>query len=603
MAESIDVLVREAVALQQAGRYADVRRLCERILAAQPGHPEALHLCALAFYREADFAAAIERLGKAIEAAPRNPIYHANLGNILKDAGRRDDAVAAYRRALELDPRQVAARNNLGVMLLERGDLDAASEQFRAVIDQRPDHFRAHFNLGNVLYRRDDIDGALAAWRRSLALQPQFADALARVGLALLARGAIVEALPPLRRRAELEPASPLALADLALALHRHGDFAQAAACYERAVSLAPEAIEVLCNYCALLLKICDWERVAVHLRSVVRAIDEARPGVPLGLLVSQPEFTAQMQLAAARANAAALPPQPALSPPRIEGPRERLRIGYLSADFREHATAWLTAELFELHDRERFEVVLFSYGPDDGGPTRRRLQRGADRFVDLAQLSDRAAAQRIVDERIDILLDLNGNTDNGRMGIAACRPAPVQVNWLGFPGTLGAEAYDYLVADPIVVPPGGEGNFTEAVVRLPDCYQSHDRRRARPDAIPDRRASGLAADALVMCCFNQSFKITAPMFALWMRVLGSGSGHVVVAARRQPGGERIVTPPRRGARRRSGAPRVRAASTSRRASRALPPRRPRHRHVSLRLSYHGQRCAVDAMSAGHDER
>jgi protein O-GlcNAc transferase len=525
---SADTLLREAIALHQAGRYAEARKRCAQVLAAQPDHPEALHLTGLVAYREARFAEAIEWLHRAIAGAPGNATYHGNLGNILKDAGRRDEAVTTYRRAIELDPRHVPARNNLGVLLLEQDEVDAAAVQFRDVIAQRPDHFRAHFNLGNALHRQGDAEGALAAWRRSLALQPDFADALGQTGLALLSRGQFAEALPALRRRAALEPDSAVAHADLALALHRHGDLAGAAACYERAVSLAPDAIEVVCNFCALLQKICDWDRLAVYVARVVRAVEEGRAGVPLGLLVSQPEFTAALQLAAARAHAATLSGRPALALPRIDGRRERLRIGYLSADFREHATAWLTAELFELHDRERFEIVLLSYGPDDGGPSRQRLRRGADRFVDIAAMPDAPAAWRIAEERIDILVDLNGNTDNGRMGIAAFRPASLQVNWLGFPGTLGGECYDYLIADAMIVPPGAEQHYAEAVVRLPDSYQSNDRQRPRPTSAPERRACGLPAGATVLCCFNQSFKITAPIFALWMRVLAAAPDAVL---------------------------------------------------------------------------
>jgi len=204
------------------------------------------------------------------------------------------------------------------------------------------------------------------------------------------------------------------------------------------------------------------------------------------------------------------------------------MRIGYLSADFREHATAYLTAELFELHDRARFEIFLFSYGPDDGSAMRARLQQAADVFVDIRPLDDAAAARRIAELDIDVLLDLNGNTDNARAGIAARRPARVQASWLGFPGTLGSDVYDYLIADADVVPPGDDRWYAERVIRLPDCYQSNDRQRPRPDAGLTRALAGLPADAVALCCFNQAFKITRAMFNCWMRILAANANAVL---------------------------------------------------------------------------
>jgi predicted O-linked N-acetylglucosamine transferase (SPINDLY family) len=517
-----DRLMRDARALFQAGRFDASRALCERVLAAAAGDVEALHLAGLVAYREGRLDDATGLLEQALGHAPDFAACHANLGNVRKDAGLCDAAIASYRRALDLDPRLVGARNNLGVMLLERGELDAAAAHFTAVIEQQPRHVRAHFNLGNVHVRRGDTEAALGAWRTALRIEPDFGDALANAGLALVALGRPGEAVPLLRRRAVLAPDLAEAHADLALALHRGGELAAAVPCYERALALAPDDIGVASNFCALLQKCCDWERLARWTPRIVHAVEEGRGGVATGLLVSLPEFTPALQLAAARADNARRPRPPALAARRPVAAEGRLRIGYLSADFREHATAWLVSELIELHDRSRFDVALYSYGPDDRSAARARLARAADRFVDVATASDEAAARRIAGDGVDVLVDLNGNTDNGRMGIAAWRPAPVQVNWLGFPGTLGSDHYDYIVADRVVIPAGGEAHYAEAVVRLPDCYQCNDRTRFRPVSPPDRGQAGLPPGGAVLCCFNQSLKITAPAFALWLRVLAA---------------------------------------------------------------------------------
>jgi predicted O-linked N-acetylglucosamine transferase (SPINDLY family) len=196
-----------------------------------------------------------------------------------------------------------------------------------------------------------------------------------------------------------------------------------------------------------------------------------------------------------------------------------KLRIGYLSGDFRLHPLAFLASELFELHDREHFEITAYSYGTDDGTPARRRLQRAFDRFVDIRPQSLHETAQRIAQDGIDILVDLTGFTQTSRSGILALRPAPIRINWLGYPGSMGGTIADYLIADACIVPAGAEAHYGERLVRLPDTYQPNDRQRPQAEA-PERSSCGLPDDAFVFCCFNQSFKITPQVFDVWMNIL-----------------------------------------------------------------------------------
>lgn len=512
--------LQRGIALHRSGDLAGAERHYREQLALEPDNPDALHLLGLVVYRAGDLGEAQALIKRALARDPGNPVFLGNLGNAQKDAGDAGAAMASYRAALDIDPRAAGSRNNLGTLLMAAGRLDEAIACFRAVLAHAPDHVRAWFNLGVAAARQGRAQDAVEALRHAVALQADFAAAWGELGLALQSLGRIDEAVDAFRRRVERSPQSAAAHADLALARHRAGELVAARASYERALALDADALEVRCNLCALLQQCCDWERLGVHWPRVAAAIDAGRPGVPLGLLVAQPDVTPAMQLAAARANAAQWSSVAAVSRARQPPRRERIRVGYLSADFRAHATAYLTAELFELHDRARFKVVLLSYGPDDRSATRARLVRAADEFVDLREHGDGAAARAIAERELDILVDLNGNTDNGRMGIAARRPAPVQVSWLGFPGTLGAPFYDYLVADPHVVPAGTEACYSETVVRLPDCYQSNDRRRPRPEATGPRESFGVPDDGVLLCCFNQSFKMTPDVLAAWLRVL-----------------------------------------------------------------------------------
>ena len=515
-----DRLLRDALALHHAGRLREAQLLYSRVLAEDPENAEALHLSGLVAFREARFDDAIGLLRRAVARAPGNALYLGNLGNAQRDSGRREEAIESYERALAIDPDHVSLRFCLGAVRLETGATDAAIRDFRDVIAHKPDHFHAHLSLGNALRRIGDAEGAERAYRRAVALNPDSADALSELASVLTMRGRSDEALGLLKRRSVVDAESPQAHADLARALEHGGDLESALASFQQALATAPDALDIRCDFCALLQRTCDWERLALHARDVLQAIAHERAGIPARLLVSLHEVTSSMQLQAARANAATLAGRTRLSTRRIDANASRLRIGYLCADPGENDPSGLLAEVLERHDRARFEAVLFLYGSADHGPMRARLRAGAEQFFDVSNLDDERSARRIADASVDILTDLDGNTDKGRMGIAAFRPAPIQVSWLGVPATRGADWYDYILADRQVAPVGVESAFAEEIVRLPNCYRGLSGVRARPNAPATRAGHHLPEDGVVLCCFDEPSAITAPMFALWLRVL-----------------------------------------------------------------------------------
>jgi protein O-GlcNAc transferase len=219
---------------------------------------------------------------------------------------------------------------------------------------------------------------------------------------------------------------------------------------------------------------------------------------------------------------------------PSLEHRREdyagarKLRIGYLSADFCRHATALLMAELFERHDKSCFEIIAYSHGPEDGSELGARLRGAFDEFVDLRTMTDAEAAKRINADRIDILVELKGYTKGARTGISAQRPAPVQVSFVGFPGTMGASFIDYVIADPFVAPMDQQPFYSEKIVHLPDCYQPNDTKRLISNITPTRAEYGLPEQSFVFCSFNNTYKITPKFFDIWMRLLMAIPGSVL---------------------------------------------------------------------------
>ncbi|HET7032926.1 MAG TPA: tetratricopeptide repeat protein, partial [Casimicrobiaceae bacterium] len=413
------------------------------------------------------------------------------------------------------------------------GSLDEAIEHYRKSIELQPGNFRAHHNLGNALFASGKNQEAVAALRESAKLNPAFAATWERLGTVLQKLGRAPEAEASFRRWVALEPSSADAVHALGLDLEQQGRIDEAFECFERAISLRPDFLPPMASALWLAQRLCNWSATAAYSEPVLRrAADEAGAVSPFHLF-SLPGAARAQLLAVARSHSTTFTRgDPA--PQRIRhdlsrlGQPPRIRLGYLSSDFHAHPVAYLAAEIFELHDRERFEVFLLSYGPDDGSAMRKRLEAGGDRFIDLAALSDEAAAQRICDERVEILVDLKGYTAGDRPRIAARRPAPIQVNWLGYPGTMGADWIDYLIADHCLIPKEHEADYSERIVRLPHCYQPNDRKRPVGRNELTRSDCGLADNDFVFCNFNQSYKIEPGIFAIWMRLLNRMPGGVL---------------------------------------------------------------------------
>jgi predicted O-linked N-acetylglucosamine transferase (SPINDLY family) len=272
----------------------------------------------------------------------------------------------------------------------------------------------------------------------------------------------------------------------------------------------------------------CDWGWLDADEAACKRLVRAGIRGVSPFVLLSLATTPAE-RLAGARLEASAIAREagqlPTVMPPR---PRDKIRLAYLSGDFRQHAVAVLTAEMFEQHDRGRFEVTAYSFGPDDGSAMRRRLERAFDRFIDVRRLAHADAAQRIRDDGIDILVDLVGYTKGARTAIVARRPAPVQVNFLGYIGTMGAPFIDYVIADAVTLPLGEQNFYDERIVQLPGCFMPRDTKRDVSDRMPSRAECGLPDDGFVFCCFNKSYKITPAVFDIWMRLLHAVPGSVL---------------------------------------------------------------------------
>lgn len=528
--ENADALCNRGVAYWELGRHDEAEASCRRALEVKPDKLDALLNLGNFLKDRGRLDEALDCYQRAIGLAPDFVAAHFNIGVVRQTQARLEEAIASYEKALTLDPGFVMARYNMGVALQTLNRPAQAVASYRRVLELSPQHAEAHNNLANMLAGQGFYREALDSYDAALRARPDYPDAHYNKGNALWALRRFEEAVACYDRALAIKPDYASAAYNRGIALNDLGRREEALESLERALAIKPDYIEARSLWVHGRQHLCLWsglEQESDGLRRLVS--EEASSRVPPFQFLSLPNSSAVEQLACARQfGQAGLGDYLSRTPLWNEGMARRggkLRIGYLSADFREHAVSYLVAEIIELHDRGRFEVFGYSYGYDDRSAMRARMRAAFDTFRDLSEFTHEAAAQQVLDDRIDILVDLMGYTTSTRQQIPAQRPAPVQVNWLGYPGTVGVPGLaDYIIGDPIVTPLEHASHFSETLALMPHCYQSNDRRRVVAPR-PTRKQAGLPPEGFVFCCFNQTSKITPEVFDLWCRLLAAVPG------------------------------------------------------------------------------
>jgi predicted O-linked N-acetylglucosamine transferase (SPINDLY family) len=452
------------------------------------------------------------------------------LAVIQAQRGNHAEGIRLISKALAINPAFADAYVNLGRMQAESGDLQAAAESYRRAISLNPRLPVAHSNFSAVLRRLGNREEALSHTHAALKMAPDYGDAWCNRGLILLEMERFGEACASYERVLALDPANVEAAMGRALAFQSAGRHVDAISGFDRVLQLRPD--QPYASHYRLYSKmlICDWsgheddrDRLIARVRE---APSIARPFVFVAISASAADHRkcAEDHM---KDVVPAVTPLPARTLAHRIGAHDKIRLAYLSGDFREHPVARQMAGVFERHDRSRFEVTALSFDPNIDDVSR-RLAGAFDRFIDVASRSDQAVAEAIRDLEIDIAVDLNIFTNNGRPGILARRPAPVQVNYLGYPGTSGAPFIDYLIADPVIIPAADQQFYSEKIVYLPDTYMPNDDRRSCPVSAPTRQAEGLPDGGFVFCGFNGSYKLTPAVFDIWVRLLRQIDGSVL---------------------------------------------------------------------------
>jgi predicted O-linked N-acetylglucosamine transferase (SPINDLY family) len=540
-----------------AGQSNDLQRAVqyfERAIAVEPRSPGAQCNLGLILKLLGQRQAALECFDRAIALDNRNAVaYHCRAG-AYNDLGRTGEALANYDQAVALNTKFVDAYYGRGELLQQSGRLLEAIASYDQASRLKPDHFESHANKalalcalgrpvealascdqalalqpnqaqahvlrGNILKALDRSEAALASYDRALSIDPGNAEAHCNRGAALQRFDRIDEALASVERAIAIKPDYAEAYFHRGYLLRVLNRFDSAAAAYKTVAALAPAFEFLPGNRLETNLQVCDWSEYDPLVREIAAGV-ETGAHVSHPLIVMAVTESARLQHKVARTWAEfACPANGALGRIASRARPQRLTVGYFSADLHEHPIGRLLADLIEIHDRSRFEVIAFSLGQKTPDEFRQRLARAFDRFVEVRERSDLEVAALARSLNVDIAVDLGGYSSAARPRIFALRAAPVQVSYLGYLGTMGASYIDYIVADRTAVTPASESHFSEKIIYMPDCHQVNDRKRRIADKVFTREELGLPSSGFVFCCLNTSYKIVPATFAGWMRIL-----------------------------------------------------------------------------------
>lgn len=595
------------------GEVAEARQLYRLVLQSQPNNklakqgltrldeiapeipqpPSDLINALAAAYNAGQITAVASQIAEALRRYPDSFILWSIEGLRLRALEQYERAAAAFAEVIRLNPGYADGHSNLGITLLDLGKPQAAEEALKRAVALRPDYAEAHNNLGNALKHQGKLVPAMRGYESALKLRPDFAEAHSNLGSAHRERGNVDPALAHLRRAIALKPDFAEAYVHLAMTLKEHGEIAAAIDHLARALDLKPDHPAARAQLLHLRQHACDWSRTG-EMNASLATLGLIGTCVPPFSTLAMEDNPERQKLRSVNWSRQTYSQQPMpLPPPSPERPA-KLRIGYFGADFHDHATLFLMAGLLREHDRTRFEIRVYSYGRHKKGVWRDLMLEHVDSFADVHAKDDEEIVRLARQDQLDIAIDLKGYTGDTRSELFASRLAPIQIAYLGYPGTMGADFIDYMIADPIVIPLEERKAYTEHVIVLPHTYQPTDDQRHIPDTTTSRADFGLPEDAFVFCSFNNNYKIGPAEFDIWMRLLQAVPNSVLWLLRSNPTAE--VNLRREAEARGIAADRIVLAEKVEHAAHLA-----RHRHADLFLdtfNYNAHTTASDALWA-----
>ena len=547
-------LINEALKLHEKGKIQDAIGLYLKILENQSNDPQLLFLLGTAYVQIGNIEQGIVKLKESIFIKPKNVFAHSNLGNALKDLKRYDEALASYDKAIKINPDYAEIHNNKGNALkgLKRYDealasydkaikinpdyafafnnkgiifqnlqrYDEALASYDKAIKINPDYYESYNHKGNVLKDLKRYDEALASYDKAIKINPDYAFAFNNKGIIFQNLQRYDEALATYDKAIKINPNYPETYNNKGNILKELKRYDEALTCYEKAIKLKSDFDYMLGKVLNINMFLCNW----IEFDSLIKEINNTivkkskviEPFTFLGL-IDNPVF---LKLSSEKYIKNNFKKDLEIQSLAKYTNHKKPRIGYFSADFHNHATLHLMMDIFKNHNKSNFDFYGFSFGPQNNDIWNSQVKNYFLKFEDVSNISDKEAAYLSRKLEIDIAIDLKGLTSNSRSGIFSYRAAPIQINYLGYPGTTGADYMDYIIADEVIIPKESSNNYTEKILYLPDCYQPNIKKREISKKSFKRSDFGLPENSFIYCCFNSNYKITPHIFNIWMNIL-----------------------------------------------------------------------------------
>nr|AAR38495.1 TPR repeat protein [uncultured marine bacterium 583] len=512
--------INSLIALYSSGQIQEALDSVGALIKEYPNDPLLYNLSGICYKTIGELDEAVKSFEKALAIKPDYTEVNYNLGLTLQDLGQLDAAVKSYEKAIAIKPDYANACNNLGVTLQELGQLDTAVKSYEQAIAIKPDFVEAYYNLGVTLQELGQLDAAVECYKKALAIKPDYAEAHYNLGNALKDLGQLDAAVKSYEQALAIKPEYANAYFNRGHVLKNLKRLDEALVSYESAIAIKPDIDFILGDLLHTKMHLCIWDDLAHRLHELTKKINNSEKVViPFALLALIDDPEVQKKTAEIYANEN-YPQSHVLSKIGRYPKHKKIRIGYFSRDFHNHATMHLMAELFECHDKDCFELIAFSFGPDKQDQWRKRVFLCFDQFVDVRLKSDREVSLLARKMEIDIAIDLKGFTRGCRPNIFAEGCAPIQVSYLGYPGTMAANYMDYLIADHTLISEEKQHHYSEKIVYMPNSYQVNVSKRSVSETSLLRYELGLPNTGFIFCCFNNNYKITPSTFTGWMRIL-----------------------------------------------------------------------------------
>jgi predicted O-linked N-acetylglucosamine transferase (SPINDLY family) len=528
MNPQLQVMLQQAIKAFQDGNFDGADLILQEALKKDINSADAIFDLAITFAEANRLAESLIIFYCLRSYRNRDASIPYNMGIIHSLEGKHRLAIEAYDLALKLKPDYVEAFINKGAIYNEIEDYVLALEALDSAIKLNKNYYEAYSNKANALYELKRYDEAISLYDKALILNPEYAEGWSNKGVALYELKRYEEAIAHYDKALILNPEYAEGWSNKGMALHQLKRHDETIEHYDKALSLKHDIDWIYGDLLHAKMKICSWSGWAESLGIISKKVmANEKVSQPFSLLALNDDLilhkkSAEIYVQSKYPSSAVLGPIPKRSA------NKKIRVAYFSADFYNHATGYLMAELFELHDKSQFELLGFSFGSTANDEMRQRLEKSFDQFIEVSDKSEIEIAQLSRGLNIDIAIDLKGFTKDARPGLFANRAAPIQVSYLGYPGTMGADYIDYIIADKVLIPIESQKYYSEKVVYLPNSYQVNDRKRLISDGQFTREELGLPENAFVFCCFNNNFKILPETFASWMRILKAAEGSVL---------------------------------------------------------------------------